>query len=157
MTEFIQLVVFGLNAQRYALPLASVQCFVRAVETTRLPNTPAIVLGAITVAGCVLPVLNLRRHFGLPERAISPADLFLIANTARRTVVLVVDEAQGVLEYPAIEMIRPAQIFPGLEHLRGVIRLDDGLVLIQDMEKCLSLDEARTLDDALPQEVPHES
>ena len=156
MNKPTQLVVFGLDAQRYALPLASVERIVRAVETTRLPNAPAIVLGAINVAGRVLPVLNLRRRFGLPEREINPADQFLIAHTTRRTVVLVVDEALGMVECPATEIIQPTQIAPGLEQLRGVVRLDDGLVLIQDLEKFLSLDETRALDEAMNQEVPHE-
>jgi purine-binding chemotaxis protein CheW len=151
-----QLVVFGLDAQRYALPLASVERIVRAVEATRLPNAPAIVLGAINVAGRVLPVLNLRRRFGLPEREINPADQFLIAHTTRRTVVLVVDEALGMVECSATEIIQPAQIAPGLEQLQGVVRLEDGLVLIQDLEKFLSLDEARALDEAINHEVPHE-
>jgi len=66
-------------------------------------------------------------------------------------VVLVVDEAQGVIEYPATEIIRPVQIVPGLDQLHGVVRLDDGLVLIQDLEKFLSLDEARALDEAMNQ------
>ena len=156
MTQPTQLVVFGLDAQRYALPLASVERIVRAVETMRLPNAPAIVLGAINVAGRVLPVLNLRRRFGLPEREINPADQFLIAHTTRRTVVLVVDEALGMVECPAAEIIQPIQIAPGLEQLQGVVRLDDGLVLIQDLEKFLSLDEARALDEAMNQEAPHE-
>jgi purine-binding chemotaxis protein CheW len=156
MTQPIQLVVFDLDAQRYALPLASVERIVRAVEITRLPNAPAIVLGAINVAGRVLPVLNLRRRFGLPEREIEEADQFLIAHTARGTVVLVVDEALGMLECLATEIIQPTQIAPGLDHLQGVVRLEDGLVLIQDLEKFLSLDEARALDKAINQKVPHE-
>jgi purine-binding chemotaxis protein CheW len=156
VTQPAQLVVFGLDAQRYALPLASVERIVRAVEATRLPNAPAIVLGAINVAGRVLPVLNLRRRFGLPEREVSPADQFLIAHTARRTVVLVVDEALGMMECPATEIIQPTQIAPGLDQLQGVVRLEDGLVLIQDLEKFLSMDEARALDEAMNHEVPHE-
>ena len=155
MIQLAQLVVFGLDAQRYALPLASVERIVRAVETTLLPKAPAIVLGAINVAGRVLPVLSLRRRFGLPEREISPVDQFLIATMTRRTVALVVDEAQGVIEYPATEIIRPTQFVPGLDQLQGVVRLDDGLVLIQDLEKCLSLDEASALDEAMNREASH--
>jgi len=157
MNEITQLVVFALNGQRYALPLAVVARIVRAVEVTPLPGAPAMVLGAIDVAGRVLPVLSLRRRFGLPEREIGPADQFLLACTTRRTVALVVDEAQGVMECPATAIIRPAQIVPGLEQLQGVVKLADGLVLIHDLEKFLSLDEARALDEALSEEVAHES
>ena len=155
MREFAQLVVFRLDAQRYAVPLNVVERIVRAAEITPLPNSPGIVLGAIDVAGRVLPVLNIRRRFGLPEREICPADQFLIAPTAQRTVVLVVDEAQGVIERSSTEVIGAAQIVPGLDHIQGVVRLDGGLVLIHNLEKFFSLDEARALDEALNAEATH--
>jgi purine-binding chemotaxis protein CheW len=153
MSESVQLVVFRLDEQRYALSLAAVERIVRAAEVTLLPNAPPIVLGALDVEGRVLPVLNIRRRFGLREREVSPADQFLIARTAPRTVVLVVDEAQGVIERSQAEIIGSAQIVPGLGQFQGVVRLDDGLVLIHDVEKFLSLDEARALDEAINQEV----
>lgn len=152
---FGQLVVFRVDEQRYALRLAAVECIIRAVEVTALPNAPDIVVGAIDVAGSVLPVLDIRRRFRLPAKEISPSDQFLIAHTARRTVVLVVDEAQGVIERSPTEIVGSGQIVPGLEQFQGVVKLDDGLALIHDLEKFLSVDEARTLDAALNQEVFH--
>ncbi len=150
-----QWVVFCLDKGRYALPLAAVDRIVRAVQVTALPLAPDIVLGAIDVEGRVLPVFNIRRRFRLPERTIEPADHFLIARTAQRTVVLVIDAAQGVLERPATAMIDAASIAPDLGHLQGVIQLEDGLVLIHDLEHFLSPDEARKLDEAMNQQAPH--
>jgi len=144
-----QLVVFRLDQQRYALPLAVVERVVRAVEVTPLPSAPAIVLGAIDVHGRVLPVLNVRRRFLLPERRICPRDWFLLARMTQRTVVLVVDESDGVIERSPDDIVASTQIVPGLEQFPGVLTLDDGLVLVHDLEKFLSLDEARTLDDAM--------
>jgi len=144
-------VVFCLDKGRYALPLATVDRIVRAVHVTALPLGPDIVLGAIDVEGRVLPVFNIRHRFRLPERAIDPADHFLIARTAQRTVVLVIDAALGVLERPATAMIDATSIAPDLRHLQGVIQLEDGLVLIHDLEHFLSPDEARQLDDAMNQ------
>ena len=149
MSELIQLVVFRLHEQRYALSLAAVERIVRAVEVTPLPGAPAIVLGAIDVEGRVLPVLNLRRRFLLPEREISPVDQFLIAWTTRRMVALVMDEAHGVIEREQSAVIGSDRIVSGLEQFQGVVKLDDGLVLIHDLEKFLSLDEVRTLDEAM--------
>jgi purine-binding chemotaxis protein CheW len=147
--EIAQLVVFRLDERRYALPLTVVDCVVRAVDVTPLPKAPAIVLGAINVQGRVLPVLNVRRRFLLPDREIGPADWFLLAHTARLTVALVVDESEGVIERPQSEIVVSTQIVPGLEPFPGVLRLDDGLVLIHDLERFLSLDEARALDEAM--------
>ena len=157
MSELTQLVVFRLDEVRYALMLAVVERIVRAAQVTPLPNAPTIVLGVIDLAGHVLPVLNVRRRFRLPEREIGPADQFLIAQTEWRTVVLVVDEAEGVIERSPTEIVGAAQIVPGLEQIQGVIKLDNGLVLIHDLESFLSLDETRSLGEAMSQEVAREN
>ncbi len=157
LTDLTQLVVFRLDEERYALALAVVERIVRAAEVTPLPKAPAIVLGVIDLEGRVLPVLNVRRRFRLPEREISPADQFLIARCEWRTVVLVVDEVQEVIERSPTEIVGAAQIVPGLEQIQGVIKLDDRLVLIHDLGSFLSLDEARSLDEAISQEVAHET
>ena len=151
--ETVQWVVFGLDTGRYAISLATVDRIVRAVYVTPLPLAPAIVLGAINVEGCVLPVFNVRRRFRLPERNINRADHFLIARTAQRRVVLVIDAAQGVLELPSHAVTDVASIAPGLAHIRGVITLEDGLVLIHDLEQFLSPDESHALDEANIQEA----
>lgn len=148
-------VVFSLDAGRYALPLSAVERIVRAVEITRLPSAPPVVLGAIDVQGRVLPVFNLRRRFGLRERDIDPADQFVIARSATRAVVLVVDAVQGVLQSPVSDTISAASIATDLGHIQGVIRLPDGLVLIQDLDLFLSAAESRALDEALEPGKPH--
>jgi purine-binding chemotaxis protein CheW len=150
-----QWVVFSLDAARFALPLAAVERVIRAVEVTRLPSAPTAVLGAIDVQGQVLPVFNLRRRFGLPERDIDPADQFVIARSAQRSVVLIVDAAQGVLQSPATALIEAASIATGLEAIQGVIRLPDGLVLIHDLDRFLSAAESRALDKALQRGASH--
>ena len=129
--------------------MSAVDRIVRAAYVTPLPLAPDLVLGAIDVEGQVFPVFNLRRRFQLPERAIDPADHLLIARTSRGAVVLVIDSAQGLLDCPAMPMIDAQSVEPGRGHISGVIQLEDGLVLIQDLEHFLSLDEARALDEAM--------
>jgi len=148
-----QWVVFGLDAGRYAISLAAVDRIVRAVYVRPLPLAPGIVLGVINVEGCVLPVLNIRRRFRLPERNINPSECFLIARTAQRRVVLVIDAAHGVLEHPSTTVIDAGSIAAGLAHIQGVITLEDGLVLIHDLERFLSPDESHALDEANIQEA----
>ena len=144
-----QLLVFAIEGQNYALRVSAVERVVRAVEVVPLPSAPEIVSGVIDAGGRVLPVVNLRRRFRLPEHDINPSDQMIIANTSRRTVVLVVDGTSGVVEL-ADEAITPAgDILPDLEFVKGVVRLDGGLTLIQDLDAFLSLDEEEQLDDAL--------
>lgn len=149
MNEVTRLVVFRLDEQRFALPLGTVQRIVRAVEVTPLPGAPPVVLGVINVADCVVPVLSLRQRFLLPGREIGPADQFVLAQMARRVVALVIDEAQGVIEREPSAVVDSARIAPGLEQFHGVAKLDDGLVLIHDLQAFLSLDEARAVEKAM--------
>ncbi|MDP2320688.1 MAG: chemotaxis protein CheW [Acidobacteriota bacterium] len=149
MGDTVQLLSFRLDQQRYALPLATVEHVVQSVEVTPLPHAPTIVLGAINVHGRVLPVLNVRRRFLLPEREVVPTDWFLVAHTARRTVVLVIDRSDGLVERPQSEIVPSAHVTPGLDAFPGLVRLDDGLVLIHDLDQFLSLDETRDLDEAM--------
>ncbi len=145
----MQLLLFRLKDQRFALPLAVVEHVLCAVEVTPLPGSPEVVMGAIDMHGRIIPVLNIRRRFLMPQQEISPADYFVIARTARNSVALVIDEALGVIELGPSALIGSDQISAGLEQFQGLVQLDDGLVLIQDVDRFLSLDEARTLDDAL--------
>jgi purine-binding chemotaxis protein CheW len=148
-SDIVQLVVFRLNHGRYALPLSTADRVVRAVQVTSLPNAPPVVLGAINVHGEVLPVLNIRRRFRLPDRAISANDWFLLARAGGRKVVLVIDDAEGVITCPATEVLPIHHIVADLEYLSGVVKLPDGLVLIHDLERFLSETEARALNDAI--------
>jgi purine-binding chemotaxis protein CheW len=144
-----RLVVFSLDGQRYALALAAVEKVVRAVEVTRLPKAPDIVLGIINMQGRVIPLINVRRRFRLPEREMALADQIVIARTARRPVALVVDAVTGVLEYPEREAVVARDILPDVEYVEGVVKLEDGLILIHDLDRFLSLEEETSLDQAL--------
>jgi purine-binding chemotaxis protein CheW len=146
---WMQLLVFSVDARRYALALASVQRVLRAVELTPLPGAPAIVAGAIDLEGRILPVLCLRRRLGRAPREVEPSDQLLIASIRRRTVALLIDEALGVIECDPAALADPAGIVAGLEQFQGVLQLADGLVLIHDLEKFLSADEALALDAVL--------
>jgi purine-binding chemotaxis protein CheW len=152
MSALTQLLVFRLSTQRYAVSLEGVERVIPAVELTSLPNAPSIVLGVINVAGTIIPVLNLRRRLGLTEREVSPADQFLIVQTGRQTVALVIDEALGVIEQADNGIVEAAQIVPGVGQIEGLVKLTDGLVLLHDLEKLLSLKETLVLEEAM--EVP---
>lgn len=143
------LMVFRLDDQRYALTLSAVDRVVRMVTITPLPNAPDIVLGVVNVQGRVIPVINVRRRFGLPEREMALTDQLLVAHTARRPVALVADAVLEVIACAEQSLITAENILPGLEYVEGVVKLTDGLILIHDLDKFLSLEEEDSLDQAL--------
>ena len=142
-------VSFCMGPGRYALSLHAVGKVVPIVEISRLPKAPAIVSGVVNVAGRIVPVINVRRRFGLPERELILTDRMIIARTTARRVALVVDEVTGVIQCPEDRFMPSAQILPGMEYIKGIATLDDGMVLIHDLELFLSLEEERSLASAM--------
>jgi purine-binding chemotaxis protein CheW len=149
VSDPLSLIVFSLDEQRYALRLSSVERTVRMVEITLLPMAPEIVLGVIDCHGRVVPVLNIRQRFGLPERTPGIGDQLILARTTRRSVALVVDAVMDVVALPEGELVEPATILPELEYVEGVARLGDGMVFIHDLDAFLSLEEEQALETAL--------
>jgi purine-binding chemotaxis protein CheW len=143
-------VVFQVESRRFGLPLEAVERVVRAVEITALPRAPAVVLGVINVQGHIVPVVDVRARLHLPLRSgIGLADQLLIARTQTRVLALIVDGTTTVAEYSAADFTGAAAIVPGLEYLSGVVVLPDGILLVQDLDRFLSLQETQALDEAL--------
>lgn len=149
VSENVKLVVFRLDGQKYALRLAVVERVIPSVEITPLPKAPAIVLGVINIEGNVIPVVNVRKRLNFKQREMQLADQIIIARTSKRSIALLVDEVTGLLEYEEQGMILPDSVLPNLEYVDGIIKLADGLVLIHDLEKFLSLEEEKLLDSSL--------
>ena len=146
-----QLVVFTRDSQQYALPLASVQRVVRTVEVTPLPKAPEIVQGVIDIQGNIVPVMSMRKRFGLAEPEVSLSDQLIVADTATRSIALLVNAVTGVIERTGEEITKAEKIVPGSEYVEGIAKLEDGILLIHNLDRFLSKKEDRQLDGLLAQ------
>ena len=138
-----------LDDMRVALPLSCVESTARAVQVTRLPAAPEIVLGVVNVRGRIIPVVDMRRRFHLPHREIGLSDCLVIARTSHRPLALMADAVGGLIECDDTDLADADSILPGLGFIDGVGRLNDGLILIHDLERFLSLEEDDALSRAL--------
>ena len=142
-------VVFTLDAQRFALYLSTVHRVVRAVAIARLPKAPSIVLGIINVHGVIVPVVDVRSRFGLLPRDLALTDKFIIAHAGELDVAVVADAVLDVADCPAEVLADPEDVVPGTSYVTAIAKLQGGITLIHDLETFLSLDEQRVLTDAL--------
>ena len=147
-----EVLLFTLEQQRYALPLEDVRELVRAVRLTPLPRAPAVVEGLFSLRGELLPVLDMRRRFRLPARALRPSDHFIIAQVDARAVALRVDRAEGLLALEPGLLDATPRMLPGVGYVAGALKLPDGLVLLHDLRTFLSAAEAMQLETALAAE-----
>jgi purine-binding chemotaxis protein CheW len=148
------LVVFRLEDQEYGLRLEEVERVLPMIEVSPLPAAPAALLGVINLHGRVVPVVDLRRRFGLPPRNYGLGGRLLVVRSPRRTLAMPVDDVAGVRHVPAEAIQTPEAVAPGLSQLGGVAALDGNLLFIQDLEAVLSADEEQQLGAALGEENP---
>jgi purine-binding chemotaxis protein CheW len=143
-----QFLVFVLGQRRFALPLPAVETVTRIVEITPLPKAPESVRGIVSLHGRIIAVLDLRRRFDLPERANGLSDCLIVASTSKRTVALIADSLEGLVDGCAATT-PSADILPKMEYLEGVSQTGTDILLVQDLEGFLSPSEEEQVALAL--------
>lgn len=145
----IKLVVFMVAGASFAVPLPTVHRVVMATEVVPVPGAPSVVVGVIDFHGEVLPVLDVRQRLHAEARPLDISSQFIIVTTNSRKLGLLVDHTVGVVERDWADIGALAPAAAGLEYFDGTTRLDDGLVLIHDVDRLLSAGEADGLDAAM--------
>lgn len=143
------IVQFNLDELHYALYLPAVERVVRTVEITPLPQAPGIVTGVVNFHGKIIPVVNIRKRFNLPEREINTEDQLIIARTSKRLVGIVVDTVSGVHELENFQVAAIDGKLPYTKYLSSIAKIENDIVLIHDLEKFLSVEEQNMVDKAL--------
>lgn len=154
MEDISRYLIFMLDHRLFALPLEMVKRVERAVEITPLPQVPDIVPGIINYKGTVLPVFDIRPRFHLPQREIRLEDQLIIVKTIGRTIALLVDTVTDNIEKPSREVVPPPDIVDGAAYLAGILKLEDGIALITDLNKILTPQEDRALAKAMKRTKP---
>ena len=148
-TSLIRLVLLTVDGQTYALHLEAVDRILRMVEVTRLPEAPDVVEGVVNIRGEVVPVVSIRRRLGLARRAVGLSDSLVVARARTRRLAIIAESVLGVVERPADAVVSTGDLARGIQHIEGVLKTSDGLVLIHDLDRFFSPQEEQSLDLAL--------
>ncbi len=141
-----QWVVFTIDRQRFAVSLSRVVRVLPAVEVTPVPGAPDFIMGIFDLRGEVVPVLDRQAR---PAASLRATDQFVVVQTALRTLALRVDDVVGVVERRDGDLVPMPEATAGLDPFRGAMHMEDGLVLIHDIEAFLTPQEAQAIDRAL--------
>ena len=137
--EILQLVTFTLGNEEYAVDILRVQEINRMKEITRVPNSPAYVEGVINLRGKVIPVVSLRKKFGLADRENDEQSRIMIMDIQGITMGLVVDAVSEVLRIPAstVEPTPPMASNISTEFIKGIAKMEDRLIILLDMDRLI--------------------
>jgi purine-binding chemotaxis protein CheW len=137
--QILQLVTFTLEKEEYAVDILSVQEINRITEITRVPNAPDYVEGVINLRGKVIPVVNLRKKFGLDTKETDESSRVIIMDIQGVTYGLVVDSVSEVLRIPSniVEPPPPMASSMSSMFIKGIAKLENRLIILIDIDKFL--------------------
>ena len=136
-THPMTFLIFFVDGKKFALPVASIDRVISAVELTTVPETPDSISGVINVHGLVIPVVNIRKRFHLKERDLSVNDRFIISNTLSHTVALWVDAVGEVVESTSESVVGADSITFGFDFIEGVTKVHGDIVPIPDITRLI--------------------
>ena len=142
-TGSMQLVSFGLADEEYGIEITKIREIILITEITQVPQTPHYVKGLINLRSTVIPVIDLRTRFDLPEAEATDESRIMVLNVGSKTVGIVVDAVSEVLRVSHKDIAPPPPTVAGLgrEYLTGLVKLEDRLLIMLDIDKILDGDE----------------
>ena len=151
----MQLVVFELGDESYGVDISRVQDINRMQEITEIPHAPESVVGVINLRGRVIPVIDLRKRFGLPEAVHTKDTRIVVVHLEGNLIGVIVDAVSQVLRIPTDIVEPPSPVLAGVDskYLRGIAKLDDRLVILLDLDFVLSRREQEAISEVLAEEV----
>ncbi len=147
--DLLQLVSFNLGKEEFAVDILKIQEINRMVEITQVPKSPDFVEGVINLRGKVIPIIDLRKKFSLDVAESTRQTRIVVVDIDNKVVGLIVDAVSEVLRLPSSTVEPPPPIVAGIdsEYINGVGKLEDRLLILLDLNKILSKDEKRTLEE----------
>lgn len=147
-----QLVIFHLAKEYYGVDIAAVESIIKLQEITSIPQAPAFVEGVINLRGAVLPVIDLRKRFGLPQTAPTKDTRIVVVEMSGTTVGMIVDAVNEVLQVPVEDIEPPSPMVTTLDSafITGIAKVSDRLIILLDLGKVLSIDEHVELAELQP-------
>jgi purine-binding chemotaxis protein CheW len=145
--ELVQLVSFKIGVEEFGVDILKVQEINRMLEVTRVPNAPEHVEGVINLRGKVIPIINLRRRFGMERKERDKDTRIVVVELSGKVVGFVVDAVSEVLRIPRNVTEPPPSLVAGIEaeYITAVGKLEDRLLILLDLEKVLSMEEKESL------------
>ncbi len=143
-----QLVSFRLANEEYGVDIMRVQEIILPGQITRMPEVPEFICGLINLRGHVIPIVDLRKRFGLPAAESDERTRIIVVNLMSKTIGIVVDAVNEVLRINAEQIDPPPSSVAGIDHayIRGLVRFEDKLLIMLNIDNVLTQEERAALD-----------
>ncbi len=140
--------VFRIGEEDFGIEINKVVEILNTQKVYSLPDLPDFLSGVITVRGEVIPLLNLRKRFGIQSPATK--ELIIIVRYDSEKICLLVDKIKEIITLNAEEITAPPSIFKGLKkkYLTGLGRKDESIIILLNIDYLLTTEEKIMLKDS---------
>ena len=138
-----QFLTFSLYHEEFGIEILRVQEIKGLSRITSIPNMPKHVQGVINLRGTVVPIVDLRLRFNLPEAEYNQFTVIIVVTIGERTVGLVVDSVSDVLDVPTEDIEAAPQLGGDVDcsFLKGIAKSRDRLITLLDMDEIICAEE----------------
>ncbi len=145
----VKVVGFYLGEDEYAVYIQNVREIYPMTEIRKIPKAPPFVEGVIHLRGSIIPIIDLRKRFDMPQADISKTNAkILIVELEKNQIGMVVDNVSEVMSFYTDEIEKAPPVFASnidSQYIHGVAKVDEKLVIILDIERMLSFEERTAL------------
>ncbi len=141
-SHLAQLVSFKVSDEEFGIDILQVQEIIRMLPIAIVPSAPNFVKGVIDLRGEVIPIIDMRKRFKLPSIPYNSETRIIVVHTHDFTVGFIVDAVCEVIRIheSAIEPAPPVVNGEGSNYIRGVSKLEKGLLILLDLNNLISLE-----------------
>lgn len=150
-----QYLTFCLKDETYGVDILKVQEIRGWSNVTQMPNAPEFIRGVMNLRGSIVPILDLRRRFNMPETEFTAQTVVIVVYIQERTIGMVVDQVSDVIDIPLEEM-RPAPDFGTAidsSFVKGLVPVDEHMIIMLNIEEMLHSCDLLAIDKA-SQDLP---
>ncbi len=145
-----QYVTFQIGTEEYGIDIMLVQEIIRYNKPTRVFNSNPVIKGVINFRGKVIPIINMHNKFNLQEQEYDEFTVVIIIEVQAKTMGMIVDRVSDIMSFNAEDIQFVDREFAQdikTEHLKGMAKSDNRIVLLLDPEKVLSFEEMKQLQE----------
>lgn len=146
----LSLITFDVVRDQFAIDIMGIAQILKYEGSTEVPKAPDFVEGIIVLRDEVIPIVDLRRRLFPGVEATSGGERVLVVRMDGSTIGLKVDRVRRIVEVRGSDILPAPPIVQGLDarFFRGVVRIDDAVVLLLDLDRILTVAERESLGSA---------
>lgn len=143
-----KVVVFKMNGEELAADIMQVERILGFVEPTKIPEAPVYIKGVIKYQEKILPIMNLKKRFGLGDMEDNPENKIIVVRHEQNTIGIVVDAVTEVIDIKDSDIEAAPEIIKGIsnKYILGIIKNNNRIITLVDTQKLFTKAELESLN-----------